>query len=192
MALPYAFTFAPHSKQGKKIREYVIMPYAFGLEDNGMPDAEARARLDRALELARDIECLTSQNVIIFLGAGMEDRTRLKGSESLAASSKAYLESKGWSADQIRCNAFGYDTVTETLSFYGYADGSDRIVYAVTSWWHKPRVWAVCRIIFGRRIKVYASPSGHSGFRLVRDIVREIPALPRSVFMAWRAGKQCA
>ena len=193
MALPYAFTFAPHSRQGKKTREYFIMPYAFGLEDNGMPDAEARERLDEALKIARDlIDHLTDSNIIIFLGAGMGDRTRPKGSESLAASSKVYLESRGWSADQIRCNAFGYNTVTETLSFYGYAEGSDRIIYVVTSWWHWPRVWVVCRLIFGRGIKVYASPSGHSGFMLIYDIAREILALPLSVYRARIARKQCA
>ena len=190
MGFPYAF--GPVGKQHKKTQKYFIMPYAFGLEKDGMPDAEARARLDRALKIARDVQCLTNSNVIIFLGAGMEDRTRPKGSESLEASSKAYLESKGWPADQIRCNAFGYNTVTETLSFYGYAYGSERIIYAVTSWWHEPRVWAVCRVIFGRGIKVYASPSGHSGFMLIYDIAREILALPLSVYRARIARKQCA
>lgn len=31
------------------------MPFAFGVGEDGLPDAEAETRLDKALEVARDI-----------------------------------------------------------------------------------------------------------------------------------------
>ena len=162
------------------------MPYAFGIDHDGKPDVEARACLDEALAIAgkksRDFD------IIIFLGAGMPERTKPYGAESLAASAAAYLRKKGWPAIRIVTSPVGYSTVTETCALYDYLKcclcPRSMIIGVVSSWWHIPRVWAVCRIILGGSVKIHVSKTGHSGKALICDILREIPALPRSIFMA--------
>ena len=171
------------------------MPYAFGLDPDGRPDAEAQTRLDKAFALAR--EKITHFDVTIFLGAGMPERTRRYGIASLAEASSLYLQGKGWPRERIVMRPVGYSTMTETQTLCDYlitckCYPGQMLVEVVSSWWHAPRVWAACRLIFGRGIKIYASPSGHSGFMLVYDIAREILALPLSVYRARMARKQCA
>ena len=90
MGLPYAF--APGKHKSNQAR-YLIMPYAFGIDYNGKPDAEARVRLDEAL--ARATSKSRDFDVMIFLGAGMPEHTRPYDVKSLAASGAAYLQEIG-------------------------------------------------------------------------------------------------
>ncbi|MDP3778462.1 MAG: ElyC/SanA/YdcF family protein [bacterium] len=177
------------------------MPFACGVDDVGMPDAEAKARLDRALEIAWCLRERVSKetglraydtSVMIFLGANMPECTQKYGISSLAESAKMYLVSQGWPAYRIVMNPKGYSTMVETMAFreylqksgYGYA-----CLHFVTSWLHISRVYAVCRTIFGFNtpMKFYASPCAFKGRQLVHFLAREAIALPRSIFMAWRA-----
>ena len=164
--------------------KYWIMPYAFGLDKDGTPDAEARARMDKALAIVSDKSYLDAPS--IFLGAGMQECAQSRGAISLSDSGVKYLEMRGLSKHRIGVDARGWNTVTETYALYGYFKDVERnvIIEAATSWWHVPRVWAVCRIIFGRPIKVHATRSAHSSFRLLYDIMREVIAFPRSALMA--------
>ena len=170
------------------------MPYAFGVDHNGEPDAEARVRLDDALAIA--MSKIRDFDIMIFLGAGMSERTKPYGAESLAASAAAYLQKKGWLAKCIVTRPMGYSTLTETCALYDYikqcsCPREDMVIEVVSSWWHIPRVWTVCRIMFGSSVKVRISQTGHSGKTLLYDILREIPALPRSALMAWALQKKC-
>ena len=45
MGVPYAF---------RPRKKCVIMPYAFGIDKDGRPDAEARTRLDKAFASAKE------------------------------------------------------------------------------------------------------------------------------------------
>ena len=190
MSLPYAFgpVHTPNvfgwvrtiPKEGQMVK-YYIMPYAFGLNDDGTVDTETKVRLDQALCAANE------KKGNIFLGAGMYKYAQKKGAISLSYSAYQYLIEKGVSKDKIKDYADGYNTMTETLAFWQYVslhDQRDAIIEAATSWWHVPRVWAVCRIIFGRSIKVHAVRSTHSSLNIVYDMVREIAAFSRSVFIA--------
>ena len=184
MGLPYAFGPVGGRKKGERAMKYWIMPYAFGLDKDGASDTEARARLDKALEIVRNQSPLIAPS--IFLGAGMEKYAKAHGISSLSHAGAWYLRTRGWSRHQVAMDARGRDTVTEALVLYAYFKEVEKsvIIEVTTSWWHVPRVWAVCRIIFDRPIKVHATRSTHSGFRLLYDIVREAVALPRSVFIA--------
>ncbi len=167
------------------------MPFAFGVDHTGMPNAEARARLDKALEVARDLN--VTAPVIFFLGAGMRYRTERYGIPSLAASAKLYLVSQGWPSDQIAMKPLGFSTMTETMAFRKYLQNVDgySCLHFVTSWMHIVRVWMVCRTIFGSStpMKFYASCTPLKGRALVHFLAREAIALPRSVYMAWHARK---
>ena len=190
MSLPYAFGpvhtsgvfgWARTIPKERQMVKYYIMPYAFGLDHDGTPDVEAKVRLDKALFLANE------KKGNIFLGAGMYKYAARRGAISLSYSAYQYLIGRGMGKEKIKDYADGYNTMTETLAFWQYLglrNQRDAIVEVATSWWHVPRVWAVCRIIFGRSIKVHAVQSMHSGPNLVYDMVREIAAFPRSVFMA--------
>ena len=171
-------------------RHHYVMPFAYGVDGTGMPDAEARARLDKALEVAIYIKRL-GHPIMIFLGAGMPERTERYGFASLAASAKAYLEARGWPSEKIVMYPKGYSTMTEALAFYVYLEGCNRdtCLHFVTSWLHIARVYAVCRTIFGfrRPMGFYPAVSPLKGRTLVRFLLREAIALPRSVYMAWRA-----
>ena len=184
----YAFGPRNKSKAVGRITHY-IMPFAFGVDHDGRPDSEARARLDKALEIARGIY---GYPVYIFLGAGMPECTMKYSVESLAASATAYLKEKGWPADRIITRALGYSTVVETCALANYlkcrvSSGDRVIIKVVSSWWHTPRVWAVCRILLGWSVRVHVSKTGHSGKALIYDMAREMLAFPRSILMAWWA-----
>lgn len=163
------------------------MPYAFHLNNNGTPDLEARARLDEAVRIARSKNFGT-----IFLGAGMQDYARKRGAASLSFAAWRYLRTKGWPPQQKFIWDTGHNTVTETLAFYSFLRQSHhRIeIETVTSWWHKPRVWLVCRIIFGRPITVHSTRSTLSLPHLCFCIARETAALPVSAFRARGAAKK--
>ncbi len=173
-------------------RRHYVMPFAFGVDETGMPDAEAKARLDKALEVATRIKKL-GHPIMIFLGAGMPERTQKYGIPSLAASAKLYLVSKGWPENQIAMNPKGYSTMIETMAFREYLEGVDGDIglHFVTSWLHIARVYAVCQTIFwGRnsvRMEFYPAVTPFKGRTLVHFLLREAIALPRSVYMAWRA-----
>ena len=193
MPLPYAFG-PVRKREGARRVKYYIMPYAFGLEKDGTPDAEARVRLDKALAVTR--EQGGHVDPFIYLGAGMEERARLRGVESLAASAQAYLELKNWSKDQTVIYPNGCNTVTETLGFFEYVTvddydkDSDYIAEATTSWWHAPRARMVCRLLFGGSVKVHSAPSTHRGFDLLYGIMREVAAFPLSAFHAWHLARE--
>ena len=169
------------------------MPYAFGIDKNGRPDAEARARLDKAYASAK--EKIERFDVIIFLGAGMSEYTQRYGVASLAMASSLYLQEWGWPEDRIVMRPIGYSTMTETRALRDYLAGCkcfpDQVqVEVASSWWHAPRVSATCMVFFGSSVRIVQSSTEHTGKKLIIDIMREILALPRSVLMAWYARKK--
>ena len=182
--VPYAFGRVDKPHGGHAVRYY--MPYGFGLENDGTPDAEAKVRLDKTMLIAN------KKNGSIFLGAGMQGYAQTKGGESLSSAAYCYLQTKGWQTIRIKMCAQGHNTVTETLTFRTFlcVDSCDDVVgEVVTSWWHVPRVWMICCLIFGKPIVVHAASSTHSGFLLIYDIAREVLAFPRSVLHASRAAR---
>ena len=178
--LRYAFGPVRRGKKAPSLK-YFIMPYAFKLNDDGTPDAEAKVRLDDAAAI------VNQRNGVIFLGAGMENYAKTKGANSLSESAHRYLITKGLSEHRIAIRVEGFNTVTETRAFRTFLSlhaSDNHVCEVVTSWWHVPRVWLVCRIIFGKAIKVHGTSSAHFGFQLVYDIAREMVVLPYSVCMA--------
>lgn len=182
-SMPYAF--GTHTKKSVCILEqYWIMPYAFGVSKSGWPDTEGQARIDKAMEV------LGQQNPLhapcIFLGADMEDKTQ-PYAESLAGASASYLKAKyNVSQQLITIYAKGRNTVSETQALYDYFSRVPESIKieTVTSWWHTPRVWIICWILFGKPLKVHAAKTTHQGRRLAKDIIREIAAFPLSIYYA--------
>jgi len=173
------------------------MPFAFGVDEVGMPNDEARARLDKALEVAWHISVEKQilgkgMKVIIFLGANMPERTEKYGISSLAESAKLYLVSKGWPEDKIVMNPKGYNTMVEIMALREHLQDSTEVysrLHFISSWMHIPRVYAICKTIFGfhARMKFHASSTPLRGRTLAYFLLREAVALPHSVCMAWRA-----
>ena len=190
MALPYAFGYARKTKdRGPKC---FIMAYACGLNREGRPDREAQARLDKALEIAK--EKRRSFDVFIFLGAGMPERTEKYGVASLAAASASYLEEKGWPKSQIVVEPVGYNTVVETRAFrdclrlvrLANMRADEMEVHVVSSWVHAPRVWIVAHLLLGWSVHVHASRTGFRAKKMWYYLAYEIAALPQSIVRAVR------
>ena len=165
------------------------MPYAFHLEDDGTLDPEAKIRSDKALRIAEN-----NQESIIVLAAGWQKYAEQRGVASLAHAAMTYLKTKGWPQNRMRVSPEGYNTVTETAILYRVTLCDNNLFcpkYVVTSWWHKPRVWLVCRILFPdlSMPQVYATRTTRRGLLLVRDMLRECIAIPKSVFEAFKMNK---
>lgn len=166
------------------------MPYAFGLDGKGKPDAEMAARCDKALAVAQQMPHPT-----IFLGAGMGAYAKARGASSLATAAFFYLrDKKNWPSRQMFISAHGYSAVTETLTFYEFLKSrprqDDMEIAVATSWWHAPRVRMICRIIFGRPVTVYTCAGTRMYSQLVFDIAREIAAFSSSFVRAMLCAKK--
>ena len=129
-----------------------------------------------------------TKKVVFAQCAGMPEKTLKYGADSLAHASANYLESLGVSREMMILNPVGYNTVQETLAacqVISHANMSwDAEIIATTSWWHVPRVWLACRIIFGRHIRVVGSKTTLRGRALLKSFLREIPGLPKSYIEA--------
>ena len=165
--------------------KHFIMPYACGVDRAGMPDAEAKARLDKALAVARR-KCERGLDVIIFLGAGMPERTRKYGYASSAESATVYLQDAGWPAERIVQRPKGFRTTVETFAFYQYLHelgDQEYTLEVVSSWVHIARVWMICRIVFGSSVRISISRSGFRGKTLLEMLLREVVAIPHSFLL---------
>lgn len=165
------------------------MPYAFGLDEKGKPDAEMAARCDEAFAIAQH-----KPHATIFLGAGMGTYAKARGASSLATAAFFYLrDKKNLPSRQMLIYAHGYSTVTETMTFYEFLKSrpqqENTEIAVATSWWHAPRVRMICRIIFGKPVTVYTCPCTRTYPQLAFDIAREIAAFPSSFFRAMQCIK---
>lgn len=154
-----------------------VVPYAFGVDENGLPDAEGKRRCLGALALVGKFP-----DVVIVLGAGMPEKLTGKPVQTLAGSASWFLQQQGLSILHMLLNPKGRSTARETAAAYEVIPPISRhsVVFGVTSWWHGPRVWLCGRIIFGRNFRVKGVGTTHHGMVLARDIVHEIVAMPKS------------
>lgn len=165
------------------------MPYAYRLEDDGTLDPEARSRCDNALRIAQN-----NTEMKIVLAAGWQEYAHKRGAESLAQAAETYLKTKNWPHHKIHVSAKGFNTVTETSVFYRVISLRSYMGYlgaVTTSWWHVPRVWLVCKIIFKpyKTPLVYAAPTTLGLRALAYNILRECIAIPKSIREAWKIKK---
>lgn len=142
------------------IQTYIVT-YAAGFgRGKSFIDSTARKRCDKALEVARRYE-----NVIFVLGAGISAVGLRRHHASLADEMAKYFESKGWPRERIITNPLGYDTVSETAAAIEAIELSSKepaAIIAVTSWYHVPRVFAIWRWGFGKKVAVVACSSQSS------------------------------
>ena len=154
-----------------------IVPYASGFGKKKYVDPTAKARCDTALKVAHKEE-----NAIFVLGAGLSELGYTHyGRSSLAEEMAKYLKSKDWPAEKIITNPLGYDTVGETAAAIEVIRlmGEGKII-AVTSWFHKFRVYLIWRIGFRRKVKVISAPALVG----LKTVLGEIIKVPVSVAAA--------
>lgn len=162
------------------MKQTYVIPYAAGFgRGKAFIDSTARTRCDKALEVARRYD-----GAIFVLGAGISAVGLRRHHASLADEMAKYLESKGWSRENIITNPLGYDTVGETAAAIEAIELSSKgeiTAIAVTSWYHALRVFLVWRLGFGKKVSVVSCVTKDFHFL---GIFKELCALPIQLILA--------
>ena len=171
-------------------KQYLHTSLSFGLTDSGEPDAEALARIDRALAFTK-----AERGDVFVLGGGMGTFAKKRGAPSLAAAGETYLRKKrGWTGGILnRAPDKDTNTVDEIVTLWANAKLVETspfwkaIARPTTSWWHAWRTWWICLIIFGKPVRVHMSRSTLPWRIILREIFfHECPAFLRSCREAWK------
>lgn len=186
------------------MRQYLFGPLSFGLDPDGQPNQEARVRCDRAVRLARrESDAILESDAMFVVSGGNGALAQKSSVYSLATATETYLQ-KSWGVAHDRIlNRGRYDdtnTVIEilvlrqtTLTYRKDTkkQGDKVIARPVTSWWHAPRVWLICLIIFGKPVHVHISRTTLPWYIVLREIFfHECPGLFKSCFQAMAKKKR--
>lgn len=170
--------------------QYLHSPLSFGLTDEGKPNAEAEARIRRALVFADE-----KRRDVFVLGGGMSIFARKRGVQTLAHASETYLrEQCGWEGAVFnRAPERNTNTVDEVMTLWTNAMlyksaslGGKPIARPTTSWWHAFRTWWICLIVFRKPVRVHMSRTTLSWRITIREIIfHECPGFLQSCWQAW-------
>lgn len=177
---------------------YFVSPLARSLEADGQPDAEARSRCDRAVFFAK-----REPYTVIVLGGGNGALAQKCGVYNLSTSVEIYLQKRyAWQGEILNWGRYNdTDTVDEVLTLHRAVrthkpstsppdtsgEPYKRVARPVTSWWHAPRVWLVCLIIFGKPVRVHVSKTTLVWWKIpLQFVFHECPGFFKSCFHAWR------
>jgi hypothetical protein len=171
-----------------------------GFEDKGQLDREARVRCDRAVFFATK-----EPNAVIVLAGGKGAYAQKVGVYSLANAAEIYLQKKwAWAGRILTWGCYGdtntvdeIHTLHQALLFYTLDADDQKVAIdkragvprAVTSWWHAPRVWLICFIIFRKPTRVHMSRTTLSGRTVAWKIAVEFFCLFTSVLQARKKRK---
>ncbi len=181
---------------------------ACGVEGR-FPDPEGRVRCNRAVAIAQQ----KPQNTTVVFGAG-NGKDAQKGPDvsqkrvtkmvdvdaneggvyDLATAAAGYCDQQGWKGEVLVWGRYDDTTTVKEiivlLRAYRFLQEPTKeyrfLPRPVTSWWHAPRVWLICLIVFWKPVRVYMSRSALPWRSLMKMILMEVLSMPFSCVRAVR------
>jgi hypothetical protein len=166
----------------------IPMAYGFDPNFNGLPNAEGKERIRRAVcKGNQKKDAYGNDGVYMTIAGGMPEVAGHYGALTLAQSARIFIERcRYWKPQKIRINPHGYNTPTELIAAKQVIRAMNGTPHAVSSWWHSPRVYITGLVIFGPRFKVSMSRTTLRGKELRIECLHEcgkiLVAIPHAMW----------